>query len=58
MSYGDLLHMMRMASLPVLIFVALVTLGAVCDMWTNSMANTGRRVWRKVKGNKRDISPN
>lgn len=58
MSYADLLHSMGVATIPALVCVALIALGAVCDMWTNSIASSGKRVWRRFKCSSKDISSN
>jgi hypothetical protein len=58
MSYADLLHDMGAATLPVFACVALIALGAVCDMWTNAIASNGKRVWHRFRCNSKDISSN
>lgn len=58
MSYTDLLESMGTATIPAFVCVALIALGAVCDIWANTIASAGKRVWHRFRCNKGDISPN
>ncbi len=58
MLFDDLVRLTLNAAAPVAVCVFLIVLGAVCDMYTNTVASEGSRVWRRIRGDKRRLSRN